>query len=744
MRKQISLRAVALAGVCLMPLAAAAQTFDLAGTSAGSSDQPKEYNNEIDIGARYQSGTSPLFGRYNGHDSKGFSSLGGIHLEGNLDVGSPQPLAYELTGTNLDFGTSHRGPNNALAPESEINASVGQQGTWKASAYYDAITYTGQTFYTPYPQSGAVAPGVVTNTAFSTNVATLATQSSRLRNSLVQETAGTRRDIGGVDGKYIFGDWLVTSGYRHEHKEGTVLQTVRSSLGGTAFGEPVDYDTDHYSVQGQFATRKLQAQLGYDYSKFSDNNSYFLAPYIGASGNFVSQYSLPPSNDAHYVTGRLGYNLTPTTRLNTNFRYGIEMSEASPGTGTGNNGAITDSTALAQYLSNPTVPLMARTYDANTSVVSRPITALDLKASYAISGRETSNSPTQFYGYNLGDSATASTRYTIVGQSWTKQKIGFEAGYRILPSTKLTLGYTFDLVDRDAGDANYNNTGTHQIGYWVGHSDENTLSAKLSNSSIPNVNTSLTYEHGVRSGRFEFLSASSADAGAFYQAPRTADRIKGRADYAPNEQWTAGLNGKFETNRYHYQADVNATQRDANATIGPDLTFSPVKAVTTHLFYNYEQIYYVNRGNNVNVPDGYSSATTDSIHTVGLGGDWHVTDRLKVGVDYTFSYGDVGYNMYSGIYSGATTNSWYQGNVSLPSVSSSMHSVKLQGEYQLLDNITLVAAYGFELYKDNDWSYNWNPVLLNNAGTSISTLSSGESANSYRVHSLYTAVRFKF
>jgi MtrB/PioB family decaheme-associated outer membrane protein len=735
MTKQYSLRAMALAGVCLLPLAAAAQDFDLGGAGAAPAGSAKEYNNEIDVGARYQSSTSPLFGRYTGNDSKGFGSLGGFHLQTTVTPANGVPLSVEATGTDLNFQPNHEGPNNALAPESEIDVKAGQQGIWGAHAYYDAITYNGQTFYTPYAASGVLASGVPTGTL------TTAAGITRFQNSLLQETAGTRRDIGGADGKYMIGDWTITSGLRHEHKEGTVVQTADTAVSGGAFAEPVNYDTDRYSVLGQYATRRLQAQLGYDYSKFTDNNNFFNLPYIGsASTTAIGQYSLPPSSDAHYVTGRLGYNITPTTRLNTNFRYGMEMSQDDLGNGT--------STPTVASQNNMTVGLMARTYDGTVQVVSRPISPLDLKASYGISGRDTANSPTTFLGTvnaAAADTAANAQRYTVLGQSWTKQKALLEAGYRILPSTKLTLGYAYDTVARDAGDAVTGET-SDQVGYWVGHSNENTLSAKLTNNSIPNVNTSLSYEHAVRTGTFEFVGAE-AESGAFYQAPRTADRIKARADYSPNDQWSIGANGKFETNHYHYAEGMTGTERDANASIGPDVSYSPTKAISAHLFYNYEQIYYANMGNGVastlNGGYGYSASTTDSVHTVGLSGDWKVTDRLKIGADYTFSYGDVGYNMYDGIAVSPATTSYNQANVSLPSITSSMHSVKLHGEYQLADNISLLAGYGFDLYKDNDWSYGWNPVVLSSA-TSINTLTSGESANGYRVHSVYTAIKFKF
>ena len=129
MTKIYSLRAMALAGVCLAPLAAAAQSFDLDGTAAAPAASPaREYSGEVTVGARYQSGTSPLFGRYTGNDTKGIGSLGDFHVKGGDTPASGGTLFYEASGSNLNFQAGGLGPNDNLAPEAELNLSVGQQG----------------------------------------------------------------------------------------------------------------------------------------------------------------------------------------------------------------------------------------------------------------------------------------------------------------------------------------------------------------------------------------------------------------------------------------------------------------------------------------------------------------------------------------------------------------------------------------------------------------------------------------
>ena len=133
---------------------------------------------------------------------------------------------------------------------------------------------------------------------------------------------------------------------------------------------------------------------------------------------------------------------------------------------------------------------------------------------------------------------------------------------------------------------------------------------------------------------------------------------------------------------------------------------------------------------------------------MGLAAEWKVSDRLKIGTEYTFSYGDIAYNLNDGGLSSTNPLAASYFNVAnLPSINSSMHSVKLHGEYKLADNVTLLAGYGFDLFKDNDWAYGWSPAIAATSAAgvqSLNTFTSAEAQPSYRVHSLYTSVRVKF
>ena len=86
-----------------------------------------------------------------------------------------------------------------------------------------------------------------------------------------------------------------------------------------------------------------------------------------------------------------------------------------------------------------------------------------------------------------------------------------------------------------------------------------------------------------------------------------------------------------------------------------------------HFFYTYERIFFNNLGNGAcsTVPiataacagtAGYfQNKYTSAVHTVGMSGDWKVTDKLKLGAEYTFAYGSVMFGEFNGVFVGAPT-----------------------------------------------------------------------------------------
>lgn len=770
-----TLRAIALAGVCLAPLAAVAQSSDVGPAASGN------YTNELSVGGRYQSSDSPFFGRYTGYSKEGFTGTVDFSLGHRDAVDSGKTGYYEIIGQDLGYGA-----DKAIGPESSINAKAGFQGSWGVSAGFDSISYVGNTIHSPYYNTGALAPGfrpyggapsmnsaAGAFTTISPTGGATAYSAQNFANAMLIETTGTRRDALSAGGKFLKDNWTITSDIRTEHKEGTLEQSVY--LGAQqAIALPINYDTTRYDVKAAYQTRALQAQLGYTFSKFSDNNGAFIFQDTVAGGansqtaaganppgaaiamyQVNGAYSQMPSNSAHYVTGMVGYNVTNTTRVNANFRYGLEMQDDQlPPAGYGSSFAVNPNLAL--LASNPSsLAGLARVYQGSVQATSRPITNLDLKAGYSVDGRDVATASSTIAGmthaleggnFTLGAPDGSGT---VAPQNWTKQKATVEGTYRVLQNTKLTLGYTLNEADRGVAQA--------------GRNIENTGSIKLA-TSVPSigVNGSVSYAHSDRSASATHVDlpwqAFSGDPAAgfpsmtFYQAARVQDVVKVRGDYMPTEELVFGVNGRLTNNTYTYPTNVVGNSRDYNASVGPDITFSPNKSLTANLFYTYEEVYYGNRGAgaayDLNGGYGWSASSTDAIHTLGASADWKATDRLKVGFAYTYSSGDLSYMLFDGITSAsclacAVSSAAYANVANPPTIGTTMHSLQVHGTYAVAPNIDLWAGYQYSMFKDNDWAYTaWSAVTQTTA--TGYTVSSGAAAPASHANVVMTKVRLKF
>ena len=470
-----TLKAAALASVCLIPLAAAAQDDNGLGFAMPEaapntqaltdiSNKPAQvFDNEATIGLRGQSSQSAEFGRYNGQYNDGVDVIGSLMMRSSHDWKSADTYYLNLDAKNLSFGA---GDHFDISPSSEADLKIGNQGTWGASVNYWSNTYVqSNQFTTLYDTSGGLVNG------FTRINGTALTASTNL--PFATDTIGLRRDRGTAGLSYILGNWAFDFAYTHEHKEGQIETAVTEGGGSGTFvfvPLPISYDTDTVNLTAKFNAAKLQAILGYRFSNFQDNNSSynfeaFVTPgttSVGRSAVANGVLSQAPSNMAHQLSAQVGYNLSPDTRLNANLVYGLEMQNQSYVGSTGN-------TALQNTVNgfgNPdSLDGFVQTTFANLAMTSQLNPKVNMRASYTVDGRAVNTGDQTIHTINpnnpdIGTTNTATattaaaeypTRYSRP-ESWLKQTATLEAGYRILPSTRVTLGYTFTGMDRTRGD----------------------------------------------------------------------------------------------------------------------------------------------------------------------------------------------------------------------------------------------------------------------------------------------------
>jgi hypothetical protein len=798
-----SLRAIALATTCLAPLAAAAQ-------EAAPTIDSTPFTGFVGLGLIGVAGHNPdQAGRYDGLNTTGLDiALGEFDLSGRAPWDSGRTRYYDFSGDNLIFQTgNHFGggigsdnsnassTTNSLANEGALGFKVGDQGTWGFGVDYEAITYTGNvidSLYTvnggqallnnnlaPFGGATATAKGPVTAFTIPTLTATGAMQPVQ---------TFTRRDIIGTDFKYIWNDWTVVGALRHEHKEGSMEESFFGPYGGTAFAMPIDYDTDRYDLSASYTTRAFQSIFQYTFSHFTDNNLFVSLPYptsnTAAPFQRASAYSLPPSNDAHYLTMMLAdSDLIPKTRLNLNARVGLEVQNdtfapntadpsganliGAPGLSSLNRATLDGTTAASPNM-------MAEIYQLKISAASHPMTNVDTRVFYGLDGRSVSLNQ---YQVNVGGEGGGTSDTTLNGvafvvpQDWLKQNAGAEAGYRFIPEydTKVTVGYRLDTVERSNAQ--------------VGHSTTNTASTALSSRFGDQIDGRLTFAYADRTGTLSYLTpwlnldgptATPTYSGAFYQAPMTSEAVTLRGDYTPIQTVSSSFFLQFKNENYTYPAANSASgvstanaatipitdvgdgvKQDYTLTLGPDVNYRPRENLDIHIFYTYELLFYNNMGNGAcstraqaataackGTAGYFQNNDTSTTHTFGLSSDWKVTEKLRLRGEYTLSYGTVMFGEFNGVFVPNPTAS-YQNVSNYPDINSLLNSIKLTSTYQLESNVELILQGIYSSFHNNDWDNTANAIQ--GAGTTaISLLTPGYGTPNYNIVAIMAGVKFRF
>jgi len=778
MSLQCTLRAVALASVSLLPLTALAQEGDFGVEDAPVKKETAapDFNNQATVGLRYQSDSSALGNRFSGEQYKGLSGVGSFQLQDRDAWNSGGTTYFELQGKDLDIN------NHQLLPNGYGEFKYGQQGDWGVKVYIDDIRYLQSTnFHSLNTSDGAlrVAPRSIPSIGLGTAAAGAATSSpasaftattspllGATQAQIVQaQTAlnrvyaginannspirvGTERTAIGAAGNWAGPEgWTFTAGLNHEHKEGTKENsfTTNHTSNINYFPEPVNYDTDRYSLAAAYSTKVIQGSLSYTYNKFTDNQAAFATQnpfYAGttyAPGYTGTLYSLPPSSDAHQFKGQLGYNITPTTRLNTNLGYQLMLQNSA------------ETMAYSGAAANPNLTSntggKVQDFFGNVALSSRPFSKVDLRASYTVDDRVNDTTrvfiPASGVMYTADTTNSSDTPITNLPVSVLKQNLSLEGGYRIVPSTKLSVNYSLTDKQQDYSVTN--------------HTRENSVGARVNSSLASDINAMFSVSHSVRTAAAynsnnawvssTYSDRNVANLGMYYLDARTRDEAKTHLSAGVTSDITVGVNGSFYYD--HYPEAAYGYSNDHGFTMGPDVTYSPNKALQAHLFYTFEEVFSdqnaITSTSTTAARTDWTLGNQDTIHTVGFDTSWQVNDDLKLKFHENLSYGATqfqeGYQIM-----GTLTNNYqlYPGNLalSLPTSKTFTNGIGLNGEYKLTESLTLLGGYDFDMSLAKDYLYSQSAGSTAN-GNNVSSLG-GDGNPTYRIQTVYTGVRVKW
>lgn len=793
-----ALRTIALATTWLAPLAAFADD-----ALPPLYTLPPHGEIQIDVGGVMGNNANQA-GRYNGlNTTGGIGGIGELHLGNSGAWDSGDTRFYELNGMNLLWqGDTHLGGqgwaasvNNGVANNGSLDFKAGNQGVWEAGVFYDSIMYTGNVIDSLYTVNGGIATlnaglapwgGATATKAGGVTAFTVAGLGATGAMQPVQ--TGTRRDIIGGNFKYIVDNWTFTGAFRHEHKEGSMEQAFDGPYGGTAFAQPINYDTDRYDLIAAYTTQHLQGLVQYTFSHFSDNINFVNLPYptsnTAAPYQRSAAYSTPPSNDAHYLTFQVGTDVIPYTHVNANARLGLEIQDNTFAPNTADPNVPTS--ALGRGLLNPATlqgtttnspNMMAEIYQLKLSAASHPLPDVNTRVFYGLDGRSVSLNQDQVNVGGTGGSSDSTLTGTafVVPQDWLKQNAGAEASWRFWPeyNSKMTIGYRYDAIDRSNAQ--------------VGHSSTSTVTAAVLSEFGPDINGKLSFAFADRTGALSYLTpwanllgttaTSPYYSGAFYQAPMTSESVTFRTDYTPSPTLSGSVFIQFKNENYTYSAATavgtaiasnsagtgtvpltgvgSGIKQDYALSLGPDVNYRPTEYLNFHFFYTYELLFYNNLGSGAcgdqalaataacaGTAGYFQNKDTSGTHTAGISGEWQANEKLKLKAEYTISYGSVAFGQFNGVFVANPTLS-YQNVGNYPDIDSLMNNVRLSATYEVMPNVALIVQGIYTSFHNNDWNDTANAIQ--GAGTTaVSILTPGYTAPNYSIVALLAGIKVRF
>jgi MtrB/PioB family decaheme-associated outer membrane protein len=678
------------------------------------------YRGEVEVGVGYNTEDSFKLGEYTGLVREGPFAIANFRIHGWDAYDSDRARYFKASGLNL--GLDYR----------SLSLAYGNQGSYELFLAYDQIPrfqagFPSDKARTPYNGVGSGQLTLAENWVGAPTTQGMAALEESLK---FVEIKTERQKFGGGLSWHLAKDWELRADFHHERKEG--LDTIAGAFGinggnpsAVILPEPIDYQTNTLNASLDYLGTKAQFQLAYALSLFHNDaavltfqNPYSEAgrgtPWVPVTGfpSGFGQFALPPDNQAHRVTFSGGYNLGLTTRLRANFAYG-RMTQ---------NDSFLPFSAIPALNAMVTTPLPRNSLQGridnflvDLGIASRPLPKLDLKANYRFEERD-NKTPQDIYVRIAGDAqlqpigvANANARINLP-YSFKQHQVLLDIGYRLLPTTKLMLGYDFEQQDRDFQEKD--------------RLQEHTVRTKIQATPFDFVSGWIQYARAFRDGsdyvdNAAFLSSHTPAFLAtlppeerfenhpslrkFHLAERDRDWVRGVLTFLPHERITFGLDGSYIQDNYKTAVLGLKYSRIASATI--DASYSPRPALTMYAFFTYENLRHEQKGhehNPVRLPSltdlaqRWSVNTADEVLTSGLGLNWNlIEDKLDLRLDYTFSLADTRIEPAAGAALSAAP---------LPKVETGLHRLILGLNYRLRNNLSARLSYLFEILETEDFA----------------------------------------
>ncbi len=703
--------------------------------------------NTVDFGALYSSQDSAKFGEYNGLNKEGAYGLGGFDVRGGngYDQSKNSALRWKLGGANL--GTTSR----------SLDGSVSDQGKWKLNLGYDELQHNiTDTYQTPLQGS----PGG-NNFTMPANFGSINGQSSPSARNLNSTQLGafqteqehTTRRNGSFGTSYTFSPQLSAQlDYNHLDQSGAKLIGTGSQGGitlspGTNLGRaeavniimnPTNYQTDNVNTALNWVGGKAHITGGYygsffhdDYNSLSWQSAFSSngANTCSGTGCFVNNtMSTAPSNTLHQANLTGGYDFSSTTKLAGGFSYGYNTQNNSYAPtlipqASGNSFDMMRANGLPSSSLNGVV----QTTHGDLKLTNQSIKDLTLSAGFKFNERD-NRTDSNLYRYNniAGNTNQLTQIYDGVNTPYSNSKTQYEAAaaYRLTKAQNLTLAYEHENLKRWCNGVV---GGAQCVASPTSNEDKIGLTYRLKALEDVNFNAGYTYANRRADADNSYL-ANSGDYGqttavahsvlnggnflgyvAYPYANRNQNLGKAGVNWQVTQKLDLGVNGRFAYDQYDATLGV---QNGQSAGVNIDTTYNYTENSSVSAYWSWQNgqrnLRSGNNGSQITAPTNiWTNKLDNNSNTFGLlarhggllNGKLEIIGDASYALDASSYSTQVPYNPSCGRLTSLTCGT-------LPDINNNLLSLKLSGNYKVLQNGKVSLTYLYQKLNSTDYFYN--------------------------------------
>lgn len=657
---------------------------------------PKGTSGTIEAGLGTTTEDSRSFGDYTGLDSKGAHLV----LGGTLSHRSEGGYYAALSAADLGLDTR------------SISGLAGREGLYAVRFGYDELPrWFGDGARTPFAGIGG------TTLTLPAGFPAATTGAMPLGSTLKAVDAGYKRQRFDLGGAFLGGkDWTLSASFKRDVRDGTRPLTASFFSTAAQLAAPIDQVTDQLELKATFRLGKLNGQVAYQLSQFSnDADSLTWANPFNpvVAGATRGQLALAPDNQFQQIAGSATYEISPTIRAS---------GELAVGKLTQNEAFLASTLTPGLAATIPALPAQSLDGDVDTfhgsvRVTASPMPSLRLAASYV---------------RDVRDNGTAVRAYPLVATdifNWgaTRNNTPFDlaqdrarlsADWAGPDSLRLAGG-----VDYDQRERNYHEAVTTR---------ETTVWARAKVQPLEQVG--LTFkaafaerDHSGYGVAYWFGAPENPLMRKYQLAERRRTSGGLRADLSVAEGVAIGL--AIDHANDEYQGSIVGLTGARSTTVGVDFGWSPSERTNLAFFAQAEEIRSRQAGSAaVAAPDWFASSK-DQFQVVGISiKHAAIPDKLDLGLEVssTRALSD----------QSVTTVLPTPG---FPTGRTLTDVARLFATYKLSDQLSITGSWWYQSVNAQDWHVDGvQPATVYNL------LSFGQGAPNYQVNVLRVAVRYSF